>query len=194
MQATALLHGVDCRWVHLARSLTRPLTRTRNHNDNRNRQSKVTHFAGVLANTHGVEKGDRVLIYMPMIPQGNPCSDALMRIIEALQALTPLPRCAAVIAMLACARIGAIHSVVFGGFAADQLAVRIDHAKPKVMSTCEREWLLPVAQFLGRVGAQVTLSASCGIEPHHIVQYKPLLDRAIEMAKHKPQANIIYQR
>lgn len=107
---------------------------------------QVTHFAGVLANTHGVEKGDRVLIYMPMIPQ-------------------------AVIAMLACARIGAIHSVVFGGFAADQLAVRINHAKPKV-----------------------TLSASCGIEPNYIVQYKPLLDRAIEMAKHKPHANIIYQR
>ncbi len=62
-----------------------------------------------------------------------------MRIIAALQALTPLPRCAAVIAMLACARIGAIHSVVFGGFAADQLAVRIDHAKPKVMTTRERE-------------------------------------------------------
>jgi propionyl-CoA synthetase len=138
--------------IGLPRSLARSPTRPLAHNDNRNRQSKVTHFAGVLANTHGVEKGDRVLIYMPMIPQGNPCSDALMRIIEALQALTPLPRCAAIIAMLACARIGAIHSVVFGGFAADQLAVRIDHAKPKVMKTREREWPA-CGSILGRGGA-----------------------------------------
>ena len=94
----------------------------------------------------GVETGDRVIIYMPMIPQ-------------------------AVFAMLACARIGAIHSVVFGGFAAKELATRIDDAKPKVI-----------------------LSASCGIEPTRIVSYKPLLDEAIALSAHKPEACIIYQR
>ena len=82
----------------------------------------------------GVGKGDRVIIYMPMVPE-------------------------AAMAMLACARIGAIHSVVFGGFAANELATRIDDAKPKVI-----------------------LSASCGIEPTRIVHYKPLLDQAIELA------------
>src|SRR6516164_6113809 len=86
----------------------------------------------------GVEKGDRVILYMPMVPE-------------------------AVIAMLACARIGAVHSVVFGGFAARELATRIDDAKPKVI-----------------------LSASCGIEPGRIVKYKPLLDEAIVLASHKP--------
>ncbi len=102
-------------------------------------------FSGVLA-AHGVLKGDRVIIYMPMIPQ-------------------------AVIAMLACARLGAVHSVVFGGFAAHELAVRIDDAKPKVI-----------------------VSASCGIEPGRLVKYKPLLDGAIEEAEHKPDCCIIYQR
>ena len=87
----------------------------------------------------GVGKGDRVILYMPMVPE-------------------------AVIAMLACARIGAIHSVVFGGFAARELATRIDDAKPKVI-----------------------LSASCGIEPGRVVHYKPLLDEAIALAKHKPE-------
>jgi propionyl-CoA synthetase len=94
----------------------------------------------------GVAKGDRVILYMPMVPE-------------------------AVIAMLACARIGAIHSVVFGGFAARELATRIDDAKPKVV-----------------------LSASCGIEPGRIVHYKPLLDEAIAIAAHKPDACLILQR
>jgi propionyl-CoA synthetase len=94
----------------------------------------------------GVEKGDRVILYMPMVPE-------------------------AVIAMLACARIGAVHSVVFGGFAARELATRIDDAKPKLI-----------------------LSASCGIEPGRIVHYKPLLDEAIALAQHKPGACLILQR
>ena len=94
----------------------------------------------------GVQKGDRVILYMPMVPE-------------------------AVIAMLACARIGAIHSVVFGGFAARELATRIDDAKPKVI-----------------------LSASCGLEPGRIVAYKPLLDEAIDLAQHKPDACLILQR
>ncbi len=102
-------------------------------------------FAGALAE-QGVIKGDRVLIYMPMIPE-------------------------AAIAMLACARIGAVHSVVFGGFAAKELAVRIDDAAPKVI-----------------------VSASCGIEGAKIIKYKPLLDKAIEIAKIKPKSCIIYQR
>jgi propionyl-CoA synthetase len=94
----------------------------------------------------GVAKGDRVVLYMPMVPE-------------------------AVIAMLACARIGAVHSVVFGGFAAKELATRIDDARPKVI-----------------------LSASCGLEPGRIVQYKPLLDEAIRLASHKPEACVILQR
>ena len=94
----------------------------------------------------GVEKGDRVILYLPMIPE-------------------------AAIAMLACARLGAIHSVVFGGFAAPELATRIDDATPKLI-----------------------ISASCGIEPGRVVPYKPLLDAAIERAKHKPDACLILQR
>src|SRR5713226_9153538 len=94
-------------------------------------------LAAILRN-FGVAKGDRVLLYMPMVPE-------------------------AVIGMLACARIGAIHSVVFGGFAANELATRIDDAKPKVI-----------------------LSASCGLEPGRIVNYKPLLDEAIKLSSHKP--------
>jgi propionyl-CoA synthetase len=94
----------------------------------------------------GVGKGDRVIIYMPMVPE-------------------------AVIAMLACARIGAIHSVVFGGFAARELAIRIDDCKPKAI-----------------------LSASCGLEPGRVVQYKPLLDEAITIAAHKPLSCLILQR
>lgn len=108
-------------------------------------QNKVARLAGALR-AQGVEKGDRVLIYMPMVP-------------EALQA------------MLACGRIGAIHSVVFGGFAANELAVRIDDAKPKAI-----------------------LAASCGIEPGRVVEYKPLLDGAIEAATHKPTFCAILQR
>ncbi|XUM23168.1 propionyl-CoA synthetase [Bradyrhizobium oligotrophicum S58] len=94
----------------------------------------------------GVVKGDRVILYMPMVPE-------------------------AMVAMLACARIGAVHSVVFGGFAAKELATRIDDATPKLV-----------------------LSASCGIEPGRIVQYKPLLDQAIELADNRPKACIILQR
>jgi len=106
---------------------------------------RVSMLAGALK-ARGVEKGDRVVIYMPMIPQ-------------------------ALEAMLACARLGAIHSVVFGGFAARELATRIDDAKPKAI-----------------------IAASCGIEPGRVVHYKPLLDGAIEMAAHKPDFCVIYQR
>ena len=106
---------------------------------------KVAILAGALTNK-GISKGDRVIIYMPMIPEG-------------------------IISMLACARIGAIHSVVFGGFAANELAVRIDDAKPKAI-----------------------LAASCGLEPNRIVEYKPLIDQAIELASHKPQTVVIFQR
>jgi len=105
----------------------------------------VAAFAGVLK-AQGVEKGDRVIVYMPMIPE-------------------------ATIAMLACARIGAVHSVVFGGFAANELAVRIDDAKPKAI-----------------------VSASCGIEGKKVIAYKPLLDEAINIAAHKPSKCVIYQR
>lgn len=106
---------------------------------------EVEVFAAALAGL-GVSKGDRVVIYMPMVPE-------------------------VAIAMLATARLGAIHSVVFGGFAANELAVRLNDAKPKVV-----------------------VSASCGIEPKHVVKYKPLLDAAIEMAAHKPQHCIVLQR
>ena len=105
----------------------------------------VARFAGAMA-ARGVGKGDRVIIYMPMVPE-------------------------AVIAMLACARLGAIHSVVFGGFAANELATRIDDAKPKMI-----------------------LAASCGVEVNRVIPYKPLLDAAIEQARHKPDHCIILQR
>ena len=108
-------------------------------------RDRVASFSGVLRK-YGVEYGDRVLIYMPMIPE-------------------------TVISMLACARIGAIHSVVFGGFASNELAKRIDDAKPKVV-----------------------VSASCGIEPGRIVEYKPLLDNALRMSKSEPNHCIIFQR
>ncbi|HET9551189.1 MAG TPA: AMP-binding protein, partial [Candidatus Binatia bacterium] len=106
---------------------------------------RVARFAGVLAG-QGVQKGDRIIIYMPMVPE-------------------------TVIAMLACARIGAIHSVVFGGFAAHELANRISDAQPKVI-----------------------VSASCGIEFGRVIPYKPLLDKAIELASVKPERCIIVQR
>ena len=105
----------------------------------------VALFAGALA-ANGVQKGDRVIIYMPMIPE-------------------------AIVAVLACARLGAVHSVVFGGFAANELATRIDDALPKLI-----------------------VSASCGIEPTRVIEYKPLLDQAIELAAHTPQQCIILQR
>jgi len=108
-------------------------------------RERVARFAGALAR-QGVTKGDRVIIYMPMVPE-------------------------AVVAMLACARIGAIHSVVFGGFAPHELAARIDDATPKVI-----------------------VSASCGIEPGRVVAYKPLLDEAIQLSTHKPSKCIVLQR
>ena len=108
-------------------------------------RDETARFAGVLAGL-GVEKGDRVIIYMPMVPE-------------------------AVIAMLACARIGAVHSVVFGGFAPRELAIRIDDAKPKVI-----------------------VSASCGIEVNRVVEYKPMLDTAIDHATHKPDHCVVLQR
>ena len=122
-----------------------PVTQTVRTFTYRELRDEVAKFAGALAHL-GVSKGDRVIIYMPMIPQ-------------------------AVIAMLAVARLGAVHSVVFGGFAAPELATRIDDAKPKVV-----------------------VSASCGIEPARIVAYKPLLDAALDMATHKPAHCVIYQR
>ncbi len=106
---------------------------------------EVARFAGVLSEL-GVGTGDRVVIYLPMVPE-------------------------ALIAMLACARIGAVHSVVFGGFAANELALRIDDAAPKVV-----------------------VSASCGIEVARVLEYKPILERAIELSSHKPQARVILQR
>ncbi|MFN8063998.1 MAG: propionyl-CoA synthetase [Vicinamibacterales bacterium] len=106
---------------------------------------EVSTLAGALASS-GLHKGDRVIIYMPGVPE-------------------------AVFAMLACARLGVIHSVVFGGFASNELATRIDDAKPKLV-----------------------LTASCGIEPNRIVAYKPLLDRAIELAAHKPERCVVLQR
>ena len=108
-------------------------------------RDEVARFAGALRQ-QGVNQGDRVIIYMPMVPE-------------------------AVIAMLACARIGAIHSVVFGGFASKELATRIDDAKPTVM-----------------------LSASCGIEGNRVIPYKPLLDAALVMASFKPRRCVILQR
>ncbi|MGB3833537.1 MAG: propionyl-CoA synthetase [Mesorhizobium sp.] len=108
-------------------------------------QREVVALASVLRN-QGVEKGDRVIIYMPMVPE-------------------------AAIAMLACARLGAVHSVVFGGFAARELATRIDDAQPKLV-----------------------VSASCGLEPGRIVAYKPLLDGALELSRHKPEHCVILQR
>ena len=122
-----------------------PLTGTRRAITYAELLDDVSRFAGVLAGL-GVEYGDRVLLYLPMIPE-------------------------AVVAMLACARLGAVHSVVFGGFAPAELAVRIDDATPKAVVT-----------------------ASCGIEPSRIVEYKPLLDEAIRLARHEPAATVVLQR
>ncbi|MFN3971031.1 MAG: propionyl-CoA synthetase [Gemmobacter sp.] len=108
-------------------------------------QDRVARLAGGLRD-HGIGLGDRVIIYMPMVPE-------------------------ALVAMLACARLGAIHSVVFGGFAATELAVRIDDCQPKAI-----------------------IAASCGVEPARVVHYKPLLDGALELARHKPDFCVILQR
>lgn len=122
-----------------------PLTGSKQRLSYRELRDRVAVFAGALKR-QGVGAGDRVVIYLPMIPE-------------------------AVVAMLACARLGAIHSVVFGGFAPRELATRIDDARPKLI-----------------------VSASCGIEPNRIVEYKPLLDQAIEMSSARPEHCIIVQR
>ena len=122
-----------------------PLTGTVARFTYRELRDAVAKFAGALA-AEGVERGDRVVIYMPMVPE-------------------------TAIAMLGCARIGAIHSVVFGGFAANELASRIEDARPKVV-----------------------VSASCGIEPGRLISYKPLLDAAIELVEAKPERCIVLQR
>ena len=122
-----------------------PVTGTKRTYTSRELLDETARFAGVLRDL-GVGKGDRVVLYMPMIPE-------------------------AVIAMLACARIGAVHSVVFGGFAGHELASRIDDARPVVV-----------------------VSASCGIEPTRVVEYKPMLDHALELAQHQPRACVIVQR
>ncbi|RUS91878.1 hypothetical protein EGW08_000280 [Elysia chlorotica] len=122
-----------------------PVTDSITHTTYSQLQASVKHFAGALR-AQGVEKGDVVLIYMPMIPE-------------------------AVVAMMACARIGAVHNLVFGGFAAKELSTRIAHSRPKVV-----------------------VSASCGVEPTRIVMYKPLLDEAIEMSEWKPKSCIIFSR
>jgi len=108
-------------------------------------RDRVARFAGVLAGL-GVTRGDTVIIYMPMVPE-------------------------ALVAMLACARIGAIHSVVFGGFAPNELAIRIDHAQPKLL-----------------------LTASCAIEGRKLLEYKPLVDKAMELARHRPEHCVVLQR
>ena len=139
------IHVEQGRGEQLAVIFDSPVTDVKRQLSYAELQKLVAKAAGAFAE-RGVEKGDRVIIYMPMVPE-------------------------ALIAMLACARIGAIHSVVFGGFASNELAKRIDDAKP-----------------------QLIISASCGVEPVRIVEYKPLLDEAIELASYKPQACIILQR
>jgi len=122
-----------------------PVTNTLRHFTYRELRDEVARVAGALK-AQGVSAGDRVILYMPMVPE-------------------------AVIGMLACARLGAVHSVVFGGFAAKELATRIDDAKPTLI-----------------------LSASCGIEVDRVIPYKPLLDEAIELATHKPKHVLVLQR
>ncbi|PKU26650.1 propionyl-CoA synthetase [Telmatospirillum siberiense] len=122
-----------------------PMTHTVRRLSYRQLRDRTARFAGVLAGL-GVGKGDRVIVYMPMVPE-------------------------ALVAMLATARLGAVHSVVFGGFAANELATRINDARPKVI-----------------------VSASCGIEGQKVIAYKPLLDHAIELAEHKPDHTVILQR
>ena len=122
-----------------------PLTNTVRSFTYRELRDQVARFAGALT-ALGVKKGDRVIIYMPMVPE-------------------------TVVAMLACARIGAVHSVVFGGFAANELSKRIADAKPKVI-----------------------VSASCGLEPGRTIAYKPMLDEAIELSPFKPKHCVILQR
>ena len=122
-----------------------PITNKKNKFTYSELKTLVAKFAGALR-SQGINKGDRVIIYMPMIPE-------------------------AVVAMLACGRIGAVHSVVFGGFASNELASRIEDSKAKIIIT-----------------------ASCGFEPGRTVEYKPLVDKAIEISKHKPGKTILFQR
>jgi propionyl-CoA synthetase len=138
-------HVENGRGDNVAMIYDSPVTDTKTQYTYSELRDAVAKTAGMLKGL-GVEKGDRVIVYMPMIPE-------------------------AVISMLAVARLGAIHSVVFGGFAAPELAVRIEDAQPKVMIT-----------------------ASCGIEIKKVIPYKPLLDRAIDLSSHKPEACIILQR
>lgn len=139
------LHIDNGRGNQLALIYDSPVTDTKRSYTYKQLRERVSKTASILVNK-GVNKGDRVVIYMPMIPE-------------------------AVIAMLACARIGAIHSVVFGGFAAHELATRIEDAKPRVI-----------------------ISASCGIEISRVIKYKPLLDEAIKQSSHKPTTCLIWQR
>ncbi|APE18464.1 propionyl-CoA synthetase [Mycolicibacterium pallens] len=143
--ANALDRHIDERGDQAALIYDSPVTGTQRLYTYRELLDETARFAGVLRDL-GVGRGDRVVLYMPMIPE-------------------------AVIAMLACARLGAVHSVVFGGFAAHELATRIDDAQPVAI-----------------------VSASCGIEPTRVVEYKPMLDHALELASHKPAACVIVQR
>ncbi|MGK2868172.1 MAG: propionyl-CoA synthetase [Mycobacterium sp.] len=138
-------HVADGRGTQPALIYDSPVTGTQRTYTYDELLDETARFAGVLRGL-GVAKGDRVVVYMPMIPE-------------------------AVITMLACARLGAVHSVVFGGFAPHELAIRIDDARPKVV-----------------------VSASCGIEPSRIVEYKPMLDAAIDAAEHPPEHCVIVQR
>lgn len=138
-------HIEQGRGEQLALVYDSPVTNQKRTYSYKELRDEVAQCAGMLKQL-GIEKGDRVVIYLPMIPE-------------------------AVISMLACARLGAIHSVVFGGFAPPELAVRLDDATPKVL-----------------------LTASCGIEINRVIQYKPLVDEAINMASHKPEAVVVFQR
>jgi len=138
-------HVDEGRAEQLALVYDSPVTGTIKRYTYRELRDEVARFAGVLRG-RGVAPGDRVVLYMPMVPE-------------------------TVVAMLACARIGAVHSVVFGGFASKELATRIDDAKPRLIVT-----------------------ASCGIEVNRVVEYKPLVDKAIELATHKPEGCIVLAR
>jgi propionyl-CoA synthetase len=143
--ANALDRHIDGRGDQAALIYDSPVTGVQRVYTYRELLDETARFAGALRDL-GVGKGDRVVLYMPMIPE-------------------------AVIAMLACARLGAVHSVVFGGFAAHELATRIDDARPVAI-----------------------VSASCGVEPTRVVHYKPMLDQALTLASHKPAACVIVQR
>lgn len=138
-------HCEQGRGEHAALIYDSPVTQTKQQFTYFQLRDEVAKVAGMLAE-QGVQKGDTVVIYMPMIPQ-------------------------AVMAMLACARLGAIHSVVFGGFAANELAVRIEDAEPKVI-----------------------LTASCGVEIDRVIEYKPLVDKAVQESAWKPSSVIVFQR